>query len=107
MKRAENDKNGNRIDTTYATKSELSGKQDALPSITGNGGKILAVNSGASGLEWVAKPSPGSSYSAGNMISLANNEIAVSTTAGITDVQTVAALPANPVATILYLIPET
>lgn len=106
-KRAENDKNGNRIDTTYATKNELSGKQDALPSITGNGGKILAVNSGASGLEWVAKPSPGPSYSAGNMISLANDTIAVSTTAGITDVQTVAALPANPVATILYLIPET
>lgn len=106
-KRAENDKNGNRIDTTYATKSEVSGKQDALPSITGNGGKILAVNSGASGLEWVAKPSPGTTYSQGNMISLANDEIAVSTTAGITDVQMVAALPANPVATIVYLIPET
>jgi hypothetical protein len=29
------------------------------------------------------------------------------TTAGITDIQQVAALPANPVATVLYLIPET
>jgi hypothetical protein len=40
------------------------------------------------------------------MISLTNNAIAVSTTAGITDIQTVASLPANPVSTVLYLIPE-
>jgi hypothetical protein len=46
-------------------------------------------------------------YTAGNMISLANSAIAVSTTAGITDIQQVSALPANPVATVLYLIPET
>lgn len=44
---------------------------------------------------------------AGNMISLANDAIAVSTTAGITDVQQVAALPAEPVSTVIYLIPET
>lgn len=44
--------------------------------------------------------------SAGNMISLTNNEAAVSTTAGITDIQQVSALPASPVATVLYLIPE-
>ena len=49
----------------------------------------------------------GTTYSAGNMISLSNNSIAVSTTAGITDIQYVNALPANPVATVLYLIPET
>ena len=48
----------------------------------------------------------GTTYTAGNMISLANNAIAVSTTAGITDIQTVASLPANPVSTVLYLIPE-
>jgi hypothetical protein len=36
-----------------------------------------------------------------------NNAIGVSTTAGITDIQQVSALPANPVATVLYLIPET
>lgn len=49
-------------------------------------------------------------YSAGNMIAIdANNSnaIGVSTTAGITDIQQVAALPANPVSTVLYLIPET
>ena len=35
-----------------------------------------------------------------------NYVIALSTTAGITDIQQVAALPASPVATVLYLIPE-
>lgn len=48
----------------------------------------------------------GTTYTAGNMISLTNNAIAVSTTAGITDIQKVASLPANPVSTVLYLIPE-
>lgn len=49
-------------------------------------------------------------YTAGNMIAIdANNSnaIGVSTTAGITDIQQVAALPANPVSTVLYLISET
>ena len=49
-------------------------------------------------------------YTAGNMIAIdANNSnaIGVSTTAGITDIQLVNALPANPVSTVLYLIPET
>ena len=36
-----------------------------------------------------------------------NNAIGVLTTAGITDVQQVNALPAQTVATVLYLIPET
>ena len=49
----------------------------------------------------------GTTYTAGNMISLANDAIAVSTTAGITDIQQVASLPANPVSTVLYLIPDT
>ena len=45
--------------------------------------------------------------SAGNMLSTTNNVLNVTTTAGITDIQQVNALPANPVATVLYLIPET
>lgn len=48
----------------------------------------------------------GTTYTAGNMISLANDAIAVSTTAGITDIQMVASLPQNPVSSVLYLIPE-
>ena len=48
-------------------------------------------------------------YTAGNMIAIDanNNSIGVSTTAGITDIQVVNALPASPVATVLYMIPET
>lgn len=49
-------------------------------------------------------------YTAGNMIAIntANsNAIGVSTTAGITDIQRVNSLPASPVSTVLYLIPET
>lgn len=69
-------------------------------------GKVLGVTDANGTLGWVAQ-SGGTSYSAGNMISLTNNEVAVSTTAGITDIQQVAALPANPVSTVLYLIPAT
>lgn len=47
-------------------------------------------------------------YSSGNMVSInGQNQIGVNTTAGITDIQLVNSLPANPVATVLYLIPET
>lgn len=67
--------------------------------------KVLTVNSSGTPV-WVT-PSGGTTYTAGNMISLANDAIAVSTTAGITDIQQVASLPANPVSTVLYLIPET
>lgn len=45
--------------------------------------------------------------SAGNMLSITSNTLNVTTTAGITDIQQVNALPAQPVATVLYLIPET
>lgn len=44
---------------------------------------------------------------AGNMLSVTNGVLNVTTTAGITDVQQVNALPAQTVATVLYLIPET
>lgn len=43
---------------------------------------------------------------AGNMLSVTSNTLNVTTTAGITDIQQVNALPAQPVATVLYLIPE-
>ena len=105
------------------------------PLLGGNAGKVLTVNSGATGVEWANAPTElpastsvdedkvltvnssgnpvwataqgGTTYTAGNMISLANDAVAVSTTAGITDIQLVNALPASPVATVLYLIPET
>lgn len=45
--------------------------------------------------------------SAGNMLSTTNNVLNVTTTAGITDIQQVNSLPASPVATVLYIIPES
>lgn len=66
-------------------------------------GKVLTVNNSGNA-EWLPS-SGGTTYTQGNMISLANNQIAVSTTAGIIDIQYVNALPANPVANVLYLIP--
>lgn len=44
---------------------------------------------------------------AGNMLAVTNDVLNVTTTAGITDIQVVNALPASPVATVLYLLPET
>lgn len=52
------------------------------------------------------KPSIPTVPTPGNMLSVTNNVLNVYTTAGITDIQLVNALPENPVATVLYLIPE-
>ena len=84
---------------------------DEVPTVTSSDdGKVLkATYSGGQGsYAWGADNN--TTYTAGNMIAInANNSnaIGVSTTAGITDIQQVAALPANPVSTVLYLIPET
>jgi len=45
-------------------------------------------------------------YTAGNCISVANDTIDWITTAGITDIQMVTALPQDPVSSVLYIIPE-
>lgn len=83
---------------------------DEVPTVTSSdNGKVLkATYSGGAGSYAWATDSVGPTYTAGNMVSInGNNAIGVSTTAGITDIQQVAALPANPVSTVLYLIPET
>ena len=103
--RAEHDADGNTISTTYATKAEL---PEGVPTVTSSDdGKVLTADytGGVASYSWET-PSGGTTYTAGNMISLANDAVAVSTTAGITDIQQVASLPANPVSTVLYLIPE-
>lgn len=46
-------------------------------------------------------------FTAGNCIDITSNAISWETTAGITDIQLVSALPASPVSSVLYLIPET
>lgn len=52
------------------------------------------------------KPNIPTVPTAGNMLSTTNNVLNVTTTAGITDIQLVQSMPAQPVATVLYLIPE-
>ena len=83
---------------------------DEVPAVTSSDdGKVLkATYSGGQG-SYAWGTDSDTTYTAGNMIAInANNSnaIGVSTTAGITDIQQVAQLPANPVATVLYLIPE-
>ena len=103
-----NTSNNIRVDYTLArngTWSTASVTPRQVPASTSDDrNKVLSVN--ALGTPVWATPSAGTTYTAGNMISLANDAVAVSTTAGITDIQQVASLPANPVATVLYLIPE-
>ena len=52
---------------------------DELPSITGNSGKVLKVNSGATGVEW-ATESAGATYTPGNGIDITGNVISADTT---------------------------
>ena len=47
-----------------ALDTAISNKQDALPAITNNQSKVLAVNSNATGLEWVEQSDGGSSLPA-------------------------------------------
>ena len=84
---------------------------DEVPTVTSSDdGKVLkATYSGGQG-SYAWGTDSDTTYTAGNMIAInANNSnaIGVSTTAGITDIQVVNALPASPVATVLYLIPST
>lgn len=82
---------------------------DKVPEVTSSDiGKVLKANySVGQGGSCVWATERDTTYTAGDMINISNqNAISVSTTAGITDIQQVAALPAKPVATVLYLIPE-
>ncbi len=72
-------------------------------SAVGDAGKVLTVNSSGN----AAWATPSVVPTAGNMLSTTNNVLNVTTTAGITDIQIVASLPAQPVATVLYLIQES
>lgn len=65
--------------------------------------KVLTVDAQGTPA-WSAAQAP---ISAGNMLSVTNNVLNVTTTAGITDIQMVSELPAQTVATVVYLIPET
>lgn len=93
-----------------AIAGELAGIEQVPAVTSSDDGKVLkATYSGGAGTyAWDSETD--TTYSAGNMISIdpnSNNAIGVLTTAGITDVQQVNALPAQTVSTVLYLIPET
>lgn len=103
---------GNNITITEGANSvTIAATVADVPAVTSSDdGKVLkATYSGGSGsYAWGADTD--TTYTAGNMIAIDpnnSNAIGVSTTAGITDIQQVNALPANPVSTVLYLIPET
>lgn len=79
-----------------------------IPTSVNQTDKVLGVTAATGELGWVPQSGATPAYSEGNMIDIsAQGEIGVETTAGITDIQMVNALPANPVATVLYLIPVT
>ena len=126
--RAEADAAGNTLSTTYATKQEI----PTIPTIVGlvaganvsitesnnavtiaatdttyTAGTGLTLSNGEFSVDSSTVAMKTDIPSAGNMLSVTNSTLNVTTTAGITDIQQVAALPANPVATVLYLIPET
>ena len=84
----------------YALASAIPEEINLVP-----GSGITIEVTGASAV--ISSTGGGSNYTAGNMIDITNNVISVETTAGITDIISVSALPANPVATVLYLIPES
>lgn len=67
-------------------------------------GKALVVDANGDPV-WDNIPA-GPTYSPGTMIDLTNDQISVDTSAGIKDIALVNALPANPKAETLYLIPE-
>ena len=128
--RAEKDAAGNTISTTYATKSEI----PTVPTIVGltaganvsitesnnaitiaatdttySAGTGIDITSGSISVDTTTvamKTDIPTVPSAGNMLSTTNNVLNVTTTAGITDIQLVQSMPASPVATVLYLIPE-
>lgn len=129
--------NWNETDTSAASyiqnkPSIPSGDQILPPASSSDDGKVLKVNSAGhpiwvsdsalnivagtnvtltkNGNDLTVSASGGATYTSGNMIAIDpnnSNAISVSTTAGITDIQIVNALPASPVATVMYLIPAT
>lgn len=107
---------GGTVDQTYNASSTnaqsgtaVAGALAAVPTKPIVAGSNITITENSNNVT-IAATNTDTTYTAGNMIAInANNSnaISVSTTAGITDIQQVAALPANPVSTVLYLIPET
>lgn len=130
-KRAECDAAGNTLSTTYATKQEIPTVPTIVGLVAGSNVTITESNNAVTIAATDTTYTAGNGLTlsngefsvdstvvalqsdiptvptAGNMLSVTNNVLNVTTTAGITDIQQVASLPASPVSTVLYLIPET
>ena len=90
-----------------AVAGAISGVRQVPAASSGDSGKVLGVTDQNGTLGWVSNSGGGgTSYTAGNMVSLAGDAISVVTTAGVTDIQRVSELPSNPVATVIYLVPK-
>ena len=102
---------GTGISITNNTNDVTIAATTPVPAVTSSDdGKVLKAtySGGVGSYAWGSDDN--TTYTAGNMIAIDSNNsnaIGVSTTAGITDIQQVNDLPANPVSTVLYLIPET
>ena len=107
--RADHDSDGNDISQTYVKVEDLPNTEGGVPEVTSNDdGKVLTASYSGGTASYSWQPAQGgTTYTAGNMISISSNTVGVSTTSGITDIQIVNARPADPVATVLYLIPAT
>ena len=113
--------------SVYATQTDLASKQDTLTAgsnITITNNVISATAAQQVQSNWAETDPTDVSYiqnkpvipssmkllAAGNCLALTDGQVNVTmdwvTTAGITDIQQVSALPANPVSTVLYIIPE-
>lgn len=102
---------GGTVDQTYNASSTnaqsgtaVAGALAAVPTKPIVAGSNITITENTNNITLSAA---GTTYTAGNMVAINQGAIGVSTTAGITDIQQVSSLPANPVSTVLYLIPET
>ena len=100
--RSDKDGNGNNIASTYATQASVSAIRQVPASSSADEGKVLSVDNSGNAAWATSSVVP----TAGNMLSTTNNVLNVTTTAGLTDIQLVQSMPASPVATVLYIIPE-
>lgn len=76
----------------------------AIPVVTGYATKTEVYDAVVTGVQTATGAIP--TFTEGNCIDITSNVISWETTAGITDIQMVTALPQDPVSSVLYIIPE-
>ena len=76
----------------------------AIPDVTNFATEADVYNAVVTGVQVATGAIP--VFTEGNCIDITSNVISWETTAGITDIQMVTALPQDPVSSVLYIIPE-